>query len=194
MDKVLSSCKVRKGSRLHAKPQESEKEERRKQCAKERRTKDERKLRREQDAAKTALRGPARKRNSKVLENITHSTSEIGGDGQTLSMWMLGDRQGEETEVHAVGDHMNAGAWDLGGENAHEDEAEDQGHDERGTGEVEQDDPFADEDDNKENRDPMLIAPVAPIRATEDPARELFLFDESNSGRGVDLLEEVLEF
>lgn len=190
MDKLLSVSKIRKGSKIHAQPRESEKEERRKRSAKERRTKDERKVRREKDTA-------TRKRNSEVLENTTHATPETGGDEQTSSMWVSSDRPGEEAEVGAEGDDTNAGARDLGGEIAHEvhddQQAEEQGHEERVTREIEQDDPFADEDDNKENRDPM-IAPVLQPRANDDPARNMLLFDERNSGIGVDLLEEVLEF
>ena len=204
MDRVLSSCKVGKGSTLYAQwPQNNEKEERRKRYGKawdtrslERRTKDERKLRRESRAAKTE--GLARKRNSEVLEYTTQCTPETGGDEKTSSPCVLDDRPGEETEVDAEGEYTDAGARDLSGEVVHEEQddqqAEEQGHEERVTGEVEQDDPFADEDADKENRDPMNQAPGVETRANDDPAEELFVFDESYSGLRFDLMEEVLEF
>lgn len=206
MEKVLASCGVGKGSTLHAQwPQKNEKEERRRRYGKgwdseslERRTKDERKLRRESRAATTGLRGPARKRNSEGLEDTIESSPETGGNEQTSSMRMLGDRPCEETQVDAEGDYTDAGARDLSGEVAHEEQddqrAEEQGHEERVTGEVEQDDPFADGDDDKENRDPMNNAPAVEIRANDRPTEELFVFDESNSGLRFDLMEEVLEF
>lgn len=209
MDEVLSSCRVGKGSILHAQwPQKKEKEERRKRYGKgwdsetvERKTKDERKLRRESRAAKTGLRGPAGKQKSEMVKRTIRSTLETGGDEQTSSMRVSGDRPGEEIEVEAEGEYTDAGAQDLGGEVAHEEQddqqADEQGHEERVTRELEQDDPFADEDDNKENRDPMgafLNAPVVEPRANDNPTEELFVFDESNSGIRFDLMEEVVQF
>ena len=204
MDKVLSSCKVGKGSTLQAQwPQKNEKEERRKRYGKgwdseslEKKTKDERKLRRESRAAKTG--GLGRERKSEVLEKTTQSIPETGGDEQTSNMRVSDDRPGEETEVDADGDYTNADARDLSGEVAREEQddqqAEEQEHEERVTGEVEQNDPFADEDDNKENRDPMnvLAAPVVETRAHDPPTEDLFI--ETNSGLGFDLMEEVFEF
>ena len=207
MDKVLSSCKVGKGSTLYAQwPRKSEKEERRKRYGKgwddeslERRTKDGRKIKRvereEKGVEKKALHGAARRSSSRMVENTTQSTTETGGDEQTSSVCVSGDRLGEETEVDADGKYAGAGAQDLSEEVAHEEQdeqqAEEEGQEERVNGEVEQDDPFADEDDDKENRDPM-IAHVEGPRVNQDPEGERFLFDESNSG--FDLMEEVVEF
>ena len=64
---------------------------------------------------------------------------------------------------------------------------------ERQTEEVDQGDHIADDDSDKENREPLLI-PVVQVRVDHDRAEEWSGFDDSNSGVGMDLLEEVLEF
>lgn len=213
MDTVLSSCKVGGGSTLYAQwPQNSEKDERRKRYGHgwnnepglERRIREERGLKRAEregkSAEKKALRGAAKKRTSKAVEDTTQSAPEIGGDDQVLSGCVSNDRPGKEVEVEAEGDCADAagaGQQDLSEESADEEleeqQAEEGGQDERPTGEVEQDDPFADEDSDKENREPEF-APVVQDRVDNYPAEEWSVFDEGNSGLGMDLLEEVLEF
>lgn len=215
MNKVLSSCKVGEGSTLYAQwPPKSEKHERRKRYGKgwdsepvlKRRIREDRELERaetgKKSAEKKALRKVSKKKTSRVVENITQSALETGGDAQISSGYMSDYRPDDETEGEAKEDYADAGG--EGGQGLSE-EVVDEGQDEqraegveqaeRPMGEVEQDDPFADEDDNKENREPEApLAPVVGNLVDGYPAEEWSGFDESNSGLGLDLLEEVLEF
>lgn len=212
MDEVLSSCKVRSQSTLYAQwPQKSEKAERRMRYGKgwdndpalERRKREERELRRakseERSAEKKALRGAAKKRSSKVVDDTTQYASETGGDEQISGGCESDDRAGDETKVEAEGDSADVGgegAQGLNEEVADEEQEQQQaeeGQQERPTDEVEHDDPFADDDSDKENRAPEF-APVMQARATDHPAEEWLAFDEGNSAIGMDLLVEVLEF
>lgn len=205
MDRVLSNCKVVEKSTLYAQwPQKSEKDERRKRYGKgwddepvlKRRSREEREGKR----AEKAMREAAKKESSKVVENTTSSAPDTSGDGQASNEWASDERPDDKTEVEPEGGCAGAGgeeAHGLSEELAEEEQdeqlAEQQEQEQRPTGEVTQDDPFADEDDDKENREPQF-APVVENRADDQRAEEWLGFDESNSGLGVELLEDVLEF
>ena len=203
MDQVLSGCGVEKDSRLYAQwPQKSEKDERRKRYGKGlgnesvvKRRRGERGAKKPEDEEKsTESHGGSEKRPSSVVEDDTHSALEIGGDEQNSSGCVSEDRPGDENVVEAEGDSPDAGGQ-AASEGQDEQQADEEGQEERTTGEVEQDDPFADEDDDKENREPLpgTFAPVMDDRRDDHLAEERFDFDESNSGLGTDLLE-VFEF
>ncbi len=97
------------------------------------------------------------------------------------------------------GDSANAGgegAQGLNEEVVDEEQGERQVEErqqERPTEVVEHDDPFAEDDSDKENR-PPVFAPVMQTRVNDSPAEERLVFDESNTGMGLDLLEDVLPF
>lgn len=197
MDRVLSSCKVGEKSTLYAQwPRKSEKDERRKRYGKgwdnepvlKRRLREEREGKR----AEKALREAAKKESSKVVENTTSSAPDTSGDDQASSGWASDERPDDKTEVEAEGNALDL-SEEFAEEEQDEQQAEQQEQEQRPTGEVAQDDPFADEDDDKENREPQF-APVVENRADDHPAEEWLAFDESNSGLGVELLEEVVEF
>ena len=211
MNEVLSSCKIRSQSTLCAQwPQKSEKDERGMRYGKgrdnkpawERRIREERELKRakrERKSAEKVLRGAAEKKSSKVVDDTTQYASETGGDEQISGGCESDDWPGDETIIEAEGDSADAGgdgAQGLNEEVADEEQEEQQaeeGQQERPTGEVEHDDPFADDDGDKENRAPEF-APIMQTRANGHPADEWLAFDEGNSAIGMDLLEEVLEF
>lgn len=215
MDKVLSSCRVGADSTLYAQwPQKSEKDERRKRYGKgwgdetaleRRRRKKEKGLKRaereKKPLEKKALRQAPEKKTSGVVENTAQTAPETDEDEQISSVCVLDDGPGDggrnEAEVEAEGGWVDdEGAHGINEEVAgerNEQQAEDGGQVERPTREAERDDPFADEDSDKENREPTLV-PVVEDRADEYPVEEWSAYDEGHSGLGVDLLEEVLEF
>lgn len=207
MDKTLSSCKVKKEATIYAqRPEKSEKYERRKRYGKgwdnepvlKKRMREERE---EKRAEKKALREATKRTSCEVVENTTSPTPEIDGDAQASSEFASDDGAGDRMEVEAQGDFSDAGEEDAQGlsqevaeEQQDEQQAEEEEREERPTREVEQDDPFADEDSDKENREPQALAPVVENRANDHPPEEWLAFDESNSGLGLDLQEEVIEF
>lgn len=198
MDEVLSSCKVEDGTTLHADwPQKSEKNKRRTRYGKGwddeavsvRRV---RSNKAEKHAEKKALPKAMMKRSSMVVDNPTPSVPKTGADG---------DRPGNNTELEAA-DRAESGGngtqvWSeqLANEEQHEQQADEGGQDDTPAEAVAQDDPFADEDDNKENQEPepQVFVPVEETQVDASPAEEWLAFDESNSGLGLDLLE-VVEF
>ena len=202
MDEVLSRCKVREGTTLYADwPQKSEKNKRRTRYGKG--WDDEAVLesrvsrnKAEKHAEKKALRKAVKKRSSRLVESSTQSAPETVGDGCVSD-----DPPGDNTELEAVdraesgGDGMQGLSEQVANEEQHEQQAEEGGQDDRPAEAVEQDDPFADEDDNKENREPepQVFEPVEGTPVDASPVEEWLAFDESNSGVGLDLLE-VLEF
>ena len=201
MDEILSNCRVRKGTTLYAEwPQRSGKSERRKRYGKG--WDDEAVLERqvggkkeEKRAAKKALRKPAKERGSTLVGNPIHAAPEIGGDGCVSD-----NRPSNNTELEAGtraasgGDGMQTLSEHAVNEEQDERQAEEEGPDDRPMEEVEQDDPFAEEDDNKENQEPLqAFVPVLEDHVDDCPTEESLLFDESNSGLGVDLLEEDLD-
>ena len=154
--------------------------------------------REEKSVGNKALGGAASKVISAVEEDTTESAPGIGGDEVIPSGCVSDYRSGDKTEVGAKADCASAsGEPGLREALADEEEGEQQaeeGDEERPTGEVERHDPFADEDDNKENRGPQVAAPIVEPRVDDYPAEEWSVVDESNSGLGVDLLEEVFDF
>lgn len=143
--------------------------------------------------------GGDEKGTSMVVGDTTESAPGLVGGEVVLSGCVSDDRPSDENVVEAEGDCANAGGGQgLSEEIADEEEegqqAQGERQEERPTREVEQDDPFADEDDDKENRDPQVVAPVVEHRVDGNPAEELSVFDESSIGLGVDLMEEVLDF
>ena len=152
--------------------------------------------REEKSMGNKALRGAARKVKvtSAVEEDTTESAPGIGGDEVIPSKCVSDYRSGDKTEVGAKADCADAsGEPGLSEALADEDEGEQQaeeGDEEIPTGDVERHDPFADEDDNKEDREPPIVEP----RVDDYPAEEWPIVDESSSGLGVDLLEEVFDF
>ena len=206
MGEVLSSCAVRQGTTLYAEwPPKSEKSERRKRYGKvrdegtvlETRT---RGKKMKKSVEKKAPREAPKKKGSKSVEESTQSAHDIGGggggDGYVSDM-----RPGDNPELE-VGDQAEPGGngtqWtseQVAEEEQDEQRAEEEeGQDDDGpTAEVEQGDPFADEDGNKENEEP----PVAFEESSEDespPAEEWLLFDERNSGLEFDLMEENSDY
>lgn len=213
MDKVLSDFNIGADSTLYAQwPQKSDKDERRKRYGKgwgnertlESRRRKEKGLKRaereENTLEKKSLRGTPKKKTSGVLDATAHSArgTDVGerisnvcvsDDGQ-------GDGPGDDAEVEAEGDRVDEGAHGINEEVAgeeNEQQADDERQAERATREAEHDDPFADEDSDKENREPTFV-PVVANQAGGYPAEEWSAYDESYSRLGVDLLEEDLEF
>ena len=206
LDKTLSSCGIEKESTLHAKwPGKDEKYERRKRYGKgwDNETCLQRRIREEKEAQraeKKALREAAKRTNFKVMENATSSATETGVDESASRECASDDRPNDKMQIEAQGDISNTGEEDAHGlseeiaeEEQDRQQNEEDEQEERPSGEVEPMDPFADEDSDKENREPQAFAPVVENRA-DSPQEELLAFDESNSGIGLDLREEVLEF
>lgn len=196
MDEVLSSCKVEDGTTLHADwPQKSEKNKRRTRYGKgwDDEAVSVRRVRgnkAEKHAEKKALPKAMMKRSSMLVENPTPSVPKTGADG---------DRPGNNTELEAA-DRAESGGngtqvWSeqLANEEQQEQQADEGGQDGTPAEAVAQDDPFADEDDNKENQEPepQVFVPVEETQVDTSPAEEWLAFDESNSGLGLDLLEVV---
>ena len=201
---VLSGCEVGQGTTLHAEwPPKSEKSARRKRYGKGRdeETVLETRVRGKKEAksvGKKAPREAAEETGSKSVEESTQSAHEIGGEG------CVSDARPDDNTELEVGDHAESGG--NGTQYTNEQVAEEgrdeqraveaEGRDDGPTAEVEQgDDPFADEDDNKENEEPP--AWVTFEESSEDespPAEEGLLFDERNSGLGFDLMEEVFDY
>ena len=208
LDRVLSDCRVGNGSTLYAQwLKEEGKDARRKRYGKggeskavlERRRG---KGREEQRAARKDRDGQAKRRVSRVVENNPRSASEAGGDEQSASACLSDDRPVDEIDIdiEPEGDLAGVGGeaaqrlgWEVVEEVQNAPQVEDEVQGERPTEEVEQDDQLADNDSDKENREPLLI-PIVQVRVDHDRAEEWSGFDESNSGVGVDLREEVLEF
>ena len=189
LDEVLSSCIVGNDSTVDAEwPRKGEKYERRKRYGK---GWDKELVLKRKKSAKKALRGLD-------LEEITSQTvNETSGDRQLSSGSVSGDRLDENLEVEAGGDGAE-GTQGLD-EQAADAERQEQQEEEEEQGDrpregVEQDDPFADEDDDKENRAPEAFVPIPAMQVDQSPAEEWPVFDESNSGLGLDLLEEVYDF
>ena len=209
LDRVLSSCRVGSGSTLYAQwPQEDGKDARRKRYGQggeskavfERRRGTEREG---QEAGRKDQNGPAKRRVSGVVENSPRSESEAGGDEQSASACVSDDGPVDDIDIdiEPEGDLAGVGGeaaqrlgWEIVEEvqNAQQ-EVEEEVQGERPTEEADQDDQLADNDNDKENREPLLI-PIVQVRVDHDRAEEWSGFDESNSGVGVDLREEVLEF
>ena len=201
IDEVLSTCRVKKGKTLYAEwPQQSEKSERRKRYGKgwDDEAVTERKVRGkkgEKRAEKKTLPEATKITGSNLVENSIQTAPEISGEG------CVSDNQPDGNNVLEVGDRAESngnGTQTLSEHvvNAEHDEqqAQGQGRGDRLTEEVEQDDPFAEEDDNKENEEPLqAFGPVVEERADESPAEEWSVFDESNTGLGMDFVEEVQE-
>ena len=204
---VLSGCDVGQGTTLHAEwPPKSEKSERRKRYGKGRdeETVPETRVRgkkKEKSVGKKAPREAAKEKGSKSVEESTQSAHEIGGGGDDGCV--SDARPGDNTELEG-GDHAesNGNGTQYTNEQVAEegrDEqrvAEREGRDDDGpTAEVDQGDPFADEDDNKENEEPPVWVTFEESSEDESPpAEEGLLFDERNSGLGFDLMEEVFDY
>lgn len=201
LDRVLSDCRVGNGSTLYAQwPREEGKDARRKRYGKGGESKAvlERRVGKEREgkgAGKKDRDGAAKR---KVVENTTRSASEAGGDEQNTSACVSGDRPVGEIDIEPEGDLAGVGGeaaqrlgWEIVEEAQQQVEEEVQG--ERQTEEVDQGDHIADDDSDKENREPLLV-PVVQVRVDHDRAEEWSGFDDSNGGVGMDLLEEVLEF
>ena len=204
MGEVLSNCEVGQGTTLYAEwPPKSEKSERRKRYGKGRdeETVPETRVRgkkKEKSVGKKAAREAAEEKGSKSVEESTQSADEIGGDGCVSDA-----RPGDNTELEG-GDHAESGGngtqytdGPVAEEGRDEQRAvEGEGRDDGPAAEVEQGgDPFADEEDNKENEEPA--AWVTFEESSEDespPAEEGLLFDERNSGLEFDLMEEVFDY
>ena len=205
LDRVLSSCRVGNGSTLYAQwPKEEGKDARRKRYGRggeskavlERRVGKEREVK---GAGRKDRDGVAKRRISRVVENTTRSASEAGGDEQNTNACVSDDRPVDDINVEADGDSADVGeaaqrlGWEVVEEAQNAQQVEEEVQEERPTEAIEQDDQFADNDSDKENREPLLF-PVVQVRVDQDRAEEWSGFDESNSGVGMDLLEEVLEF
>lgn len=210
LDRVLSDCRVGNDATLYAQwSHEEGKDARRKRYGKGGESKAvlERTRGKEGDGQKAGRKdreGAAKRGVSRVMENTARPASDAGGDEQSTSACVADDRPAEEIDIdiEPEGDLAGAGGeagqrlgWEVveEGQNAQQVEEEVQG--ERPMEEVNQDDQLADSDSDsdKENRAPLLI-PVVQVRVDHDRAAEWSGFDESNSGAGVDLREEVLEF
>ena len=205
MGEVLCSCEVRQGTTLYAEwPPKSEKSERRKRYGKGRdeetvlETRVSRK-KKEKSVEKKAPREAAKEKGSKSVEESTQSAHEIGGGGDEC---VSDARPGDNTELE-VGDHVESGgngtqcmSEQVAAEEQDEQRAvEAEGQDDGPTAEVEQGDPFADEEDNKENEEPLAWVPFEESSEDESPpAEECLLFDERNSGLEFDLMEEVSDY
>ena len=200
-DDVLSRCRVRKTSTLYAEwPSESEKDERRKRYGKGRDKelvpeKKTRRERREKSAVKKALSRAVNKESSALVENPTESTPNAE-DEEPSSGLVSGDPPGDNTEVE-VGDGMQ-GLSELIATAQHDVQQEEQkGQEDGQMEEMGQDDPFAEEDDNKENQPPttpLVFMPIVEDRAVGSRAEEELLFDETYSGSGMDLVEGDFDF
>lgn len=207
MDRVLSSCEVGGGSTLYAQwPLKSEKYERRKRYGKScepvlgaRRRREEKEVRRpengEKGAEKKVSRGGSKKRSSRVVDDTARSAPETDGDERISSGCVYDGRAGDEDEVEVEENGPDASRQDAN-ERQDEQQANEEGQAERPTGDIEQDDPFADEDDDKENREPLpgAFAPVIENRMDDYPADEGSVFDGNNSGLGMGWLQEVFDF
>ena len=209
MDRVLSSCRVGNGSTLYAQwPREEGKDARRKRYGKEGESKAvvERirgKEREGQKAWRKDREGTAKRAVSEVVEDSPRSASEAGRHEQSASACVADDRPVDEIDIdiEPEGDLAGVGGeaaqrlgWEIVEEaqNAQQ-QVEEEVRGERPTEQGDQDDQLADNDSDKENREPLLI-PIVQVRVDHDRAEEWSGFDESNSGVGVDLREEVLEF
>ena len=197
-DEVLSSCKVGEGTTLYADwPQKSEKNKRRARYGKgwndetvlEKRVRGNKE---DKHVEKKAKRKAAKKRSSVLVEDPTQSVPDTVWDG-----CMSDDRPGDNTELEAAdraesgGSSMHRLSYQVADEEQHEQQAKEGGQDDRPAEAVEHNNRFADEDDNKENREPepQFFVPVEEDRVDGSPAEEWLAFDESNSGLGLDLLE-----
>ena len=206
---------VRRGSTLNAEwPPKDEKKERRKRYGKGwddgvglRRRHGQKKE--DQHAETKTPREAAKEKNPQPDENFSQSAPETGGEKCGVSDHRPDDNA--ELEVGTRGEPTAAGAPGPSERIPDGEEAEQRAEDEEVPGDgrpterqqqqqqqqqVEQDDPFADEDDDKENREPpALVPPVEESSEDESPAGEEWGgFDESNTGLGVDLMEEVWDF
>ena len=205
LDRVLSDCRVGSGSTLYAQwPQEEGKDARRKRHGKGGESKavlekGMGKMRGGPEAGRKVRDGPAKRR---VVENTTQSASEAGEDEQNTSACVSDDGPVDEIDIDIEPEGDLAGVrgeaaqrlgWEVVEEaqNAQQVEGEVQG--ERPTEEADQHNQLAEDDSDKENREPLLI-PIVQVRVDQDRAEEWSGFDESNSGVGVDLQEEVLDF
>ena len=206
MGEVLSSCDVGQGTTLYAEwPPRSEKSERRKRYGKSRdeETTLETRVRgkkKEKSVGKKAPCETAKKEGSRSVEESTQSAHEIGDGGDKC---VSDDPPGDSTELE-VGDHTESGgngtqctSEPVADEERDEQRAEEEeeGQEDGPTAEAEPGDPFADEEGNKENEEPL--AWVLFEESSEDespPAEECLLFDERNSGLGFDLMEEVSDY
>ena len=208
LDRVLSDCRVGNGSTLYAQwIQEEGKDARRKRYGKGGESKAvlERgmgKMREGQKAGRKDRDGAAKRSVSRLVENTTRSAFDAGGDEQDTSACVSNDRPVDEfdIDIEPEGDLAGVGGdaaqrlgWEVVEEAQNAQQVEEEVQGERPTEEVEQDDQLADNDSDKENREPLLI-PVVQVRVDHDRAEEWSGFDEDNSGVGVDLREEVLEF
>lgn len=162
IDELLSTCRVRKGTTLYAEwPQQSGNSERRKRYGKgwDDEAVTERKVRGkkgEKRAEKKILPEAAKIRGSNLVENSVQTAREISGEGY------LSDNKSDGNNELEVGDRAESngnGTQTLSEHvvNAEHDEqqAQEQWRGDRPAEEVEQDDPFAEEDDNKENEEPL---------------------------------------
>lgn len=199
MDETLSSCRVEKEATLHAQwPLKSEKYARRKRYGK---GWDETGLRKRIRERRKALCEAAERQSSKVIENTTSSATETGVNELASHESASDDRPDDKTQIEAQEDFSDTGGEDSHGlseeiaeEEQDEQQREEEEQEERPTGEVEPTDPFADEDSDKENREPQAFVPVVENGAADSSQEEWLAFDESNSGIGLDLQEEVVEF
>ena len=207
LDRVLSGCRVGSGSTLYAEwPQEEGKDVRRKRYGKggEYKAVLERgmgMMRGGSEAGRKDRDGPAKRR---VVENTIQSASEAGSDEQSASACVADDQPVDEIEIEIdiepEGDLAGVGGeaaqrldWEVVEEAQNAQQVEEAVQGERPTEEAGQDNQLADDDSDKENREPLLI-PIVQVRVDQDRAEEWSGFDESNSGMGVDLQEEVLDF
>ena len=196
MDEVLSSCKIGKDSTIDAEwPHEGEKYERREHCG--RSWDQELMLKRRKRADRGNQRAKKASRGSNLEEIITQPVAETDGNEQISSGSVSGNRLDENTEIEAGGDGAAYGAEGTQGLDeqaanaARQEQQNEEGHGARPSEGAEQDDPFADEDDDKENRAPEAFVPVVVTQIDQSPAEEWPAFDESNSSLGLDLLEEA---
>ena len=209
LDRVLSSCRIGNGSTLYAQwPREEGKCARRKRYGKggESKAVVERRRGKEREGQKAGRKdreGTAKRTVSRVVQDSPRSASEAGGHEQSASAWVANDRPFDEIDIdiEPEGDLAGVGGeaaqrlgWEIV-EEAHnaQQQVEEEVQGRRPTEEGDQDDQLADNDSDKENREPLLI-PIVQVRVDHDRAEEWSGFDESNSGVGVDLREEVLEF
>ena len=205
LDRVLSDCGVGNGSTLYAQwIQEEGKDARMKRYGKGGESKavlerGMRKMREGQKAGRKDRDGAAKRR---VVDNTAQSAPDASGDEQNTSACVSDDRRVNEIDIdiEPEGDLAGVGGeaaqrlgWEVVEEAPNAQQVEEEVQGERPTEEVEQDDQLADNDSDKENREPVLV-PVVQVRVDHDRAEEWSGFDESGSGVGVDLREEVLEF
>ena len=206
MGEVLSSCAVGQGATLYAEwPPKSEKSERRKRYG---RIRDEgtvvetrmRGKKKGKSVEKKAPREAAKKKGSKSVEESTQSAHDTGGGGDG---YVSDIRPGDNPELE-VGDHAEPGGngTQCTSEQVAEDEQDEQRaeeeegqNDDGPTVEVAQGDPFADEDGNKENEEPLAWVAIEENSEDESPpGEERLLFDERNSGLEFDLMEENYDY